>query len=156
MSEMDRIRDQLKRGFEGEAWHGPSVRETLADVDARVAATRPLAEAHTIWELVRHLTTWEAAVATRVRGGKLDVTPELDWPPVRDTSEEAWAAALAALESGHAALAREMEGVPDSRLDEPIGPRTSLYTLLHGIVQHDLYHAGQIALLKKAVAPGRE
>jgi uncharacterized damage-inducible protein DinB len=155
MSEVDRIQDQLTRAFEGEAWHGPSVREVLEGVDARMASSRPLAEAHSIWELVLHITTWEAVVASRLRGQPLQVTPELDWPKITETSESAWALCLAALESGHAALVRDVMSVDAARLDEPIGPnKPSLYVLLHGIVQHDLYHAGQIALLKKAVTPG--
>ena len=110
MNEMDRILDQLKRAFEGDAWHGPSMRDALDGVDAPMAAMRPLAKAHSVWEIVLHITTWEAVVASRLRGKPLEVTPELDWP--------------------------------------------SFYVLLHGIVQHDLYHAGQIALLKKAVTSG--
>ena len=149
--ESERIQEQLKFAFEGEAWHGPSVLEVLANVDARTAAARPLPDAHSIWELVLHMATWEAVVTARLRGGKLEVTPEIDWPPVTDTSEASWQAARAALVSGHEALRAGLEGLDDSRLSEQIGPRT-LYHLLHGVIQHDLYHAGQIAVLKKARA----
>ena len=155
MNEMDRILDQLKRAFEGDAWHGPSMREVLDGVDAPMAAMRPLAKAHSVWEIVLHITTWEAVVASRLRGKPLEVTPELDWPAVPEASEAAWVRCLAALESGHEALVRDMKGVEVARLDEPLGPdKPSFYVLLHGIVQHDLYHAGQIALLKKAVTSG--
>lgn len=150
MNEIERIEDQLQRAFEGNAWHGPSVREVLADVTPEQAAARPIPAAHSIWEIVLHMRFWEAAVEARARGSKLEVTPERDWPRVTDSSVEAWRASLQALERGHRRLRSTIGRLDASQLAEQIGPRTTLYGLLHGIVQHDLYHAGQIAVLKKA------
>ena len=64
MSEIERMLDQLKRAFEGEAWHGPSVKEAIAGVTAAQAHARPLANAHSIWELVQHIAVWEAVRET--------------------------------------------------------------------------------------------
>jgi uncharacterized damage-inducible protein DinB len=151
MTELERIHDQLKRAFEGDAWHGPSVREILAGITATQAAKRPIAGAHTIWEIVLHMTTWEDAVRRRALGEKVNVTPEQDWPGVTDSSESAWKAAIAGLEKGHAELRRTIGSLAESRLTEPLVPGgNNGYIQLHGIVQHDLYHAGQIALLKKS------
>ena len=150
MNEIDRIQDQLRRAFEGEAWHGPAVKEVLAGIDARVAAARPIAQAHSIWEITHHIAAWEGIVAARVRGTKVEVTTEVDWPPVGETSEAAWQRSLASLESGHAALADAIGLLEESRLSETIGPKRSLYGLLHGVIQHYLYHAGQIAIFRKA------
>ncbi|MGE5176630.1 MAG: DinB family protein [Hyphomicrobiales bacterium] len=150
MSEAARIADQHRRAYDGEAWHGPAVFEVLADVDAARAAARPVAGAHTIWELVLHVRTWEDAVHQRLRGRAAKVTPEEDWPPVRETTPAAWKRALAALRETHDALNRDIEAVSDDRLDEAVpGAKTTIYQLLHGVVQHALYHAGQMALLKK-------
>ena len=151
MTEVARIADQLERAWEGPAWHGPSVREVLKDVTAERAAARPLADAHSIWEIVLHLRTWEDAVCRRAGGEPVrQPTAEEDWPPVRATDRAAWDAALAELEQGHERLMRAIERLDDASLFAPVPePRTRLYVLLHGIVQHDLYHAGQIALLRR-------
>ena len=151
MNEIDRIQDQLRRAFEGDAWHGPSVREVLDGVDAARAAARPIPDGHSIWELTLHLITWEAVVASRIRGATVDVADAMDWPAVGNPTESAWRAAREALESGHRDLVAAIAEVSPSRLDEKVGTRT-MYLLMHGIVQHDLYHAGQIALLRKARA----
>jgi len=154
MTEIERILDQLKRAYEGGAWHGPSVRETLAGVTAAQAHARPLANAHSIWELVQHIAVWEDVGRRRLEGDRAQIaisSPD-DWPPADDTSEAAWERAKAALDRGHEALREAITRVPESRLDEPIFEGMStVYVTLHGVIQHDLYHAGQMAMLKKAV-----
>ncbi len=151
MTEVQRIEDQLKKSFEGESWHGPAVREALAGVGAAQAARRPIASAHTIWEIALHMAAWKHIVTRRLSGEPMtDVAPEVDWPPVRDTGEAAWQAALHRLEQDHAALRQALVRVRDDQLDQPPAEGTSTrYILLHGVIQHDLYHAGQIAVLKK-------
>ena len=154
MTEIERILDQLRRAFEGNAWHGPSVREALAGVTAAQAQARPLANAHSIWELVHHIAVWEGAGRRRLEGDRapIDISSPEDWPRADDTSEAAWEKAKAALDRGHAALVAAIACVPESRLDEPIFEGMStVYVTLHGVIHHDLYHAGQIAMLKKVL-----
>src|ERR1051325_10577461 len=89
MTEIERILDQLKRAYEGNAWHGPSVKEVLHGVTAGQAHAQPLANGHTIYELVRHIAVWEDVGRRRLQGDPADVeisSPE-DWPPPDDTSE---------------------------------------------------------------------
>ena len=152
MSEIQRIVDQLQRAFEGNAWHGPSVTEVLAGVTAHGAAAKPVAAAHGIWELVHHIAAWEAIVRRRIEGEVIvEVADEEDWPRVDDTSEAAWRVSLDELERGHELLRDAIVGMKESRLEETVpGKDHSFYVLVHGVVQHDLYHAGQIALLKRA------
>ncbi|MDA2913007.1 DinB family protein [Acidobacteriia bacterium AH_259_A11_L15] len=154
MKEVERIADQLRRAFEGDAWHGPAVLEVLAGVPGAQAARRPLAQGHSIWEIVEHIAVWESVVRRRIQGEKIgDLPPEQDWPPVRDTREAAWRETLNKLRRGHQELRQVVAGFPDDRLPETVpGKDYSFYGMLHGVVQHDLYHAGQIVLLKKAVA----
>jgi uncharacterized damage-inducible protein DinB len=155
-SEVKRIQEQLKRGFEGEAWHGPSVLQLLAGVNAVDAAARPIAGAHSIWELVLHIAAWDKAVAGRLGGDRGELSDEEDWPPVNDTSEAAWQEALEKLKGNHRELHDAIGGIDEARLDEPIVERmSSTYINLHGVIQHDLYHAGQIAILKKALTSDR-
>ncbi|MBI5708989.1 MAG: DinB family protein [Candidatus Eisenbacteria bacterium] len=150
MSECERIHDQLERAFAGNAWHGPALTEVLDGVDAARAVRRPLAHAHTIWEIVLHVAAWEAAALRRLSGEEAKLTDAEDWPAVGGSGEPAWRAALAALERGNRALRAAVLALPDARLEEPApGASYSLYVLLHGVVQHDLHHAGQIALLKQ-------
>lgn len=154
MTEVERILDQLKRAYEGNAWHGPSVREALNGVTAEQARTRALPTAHTIWELVHHIAVWENVGRRRLEGDRAEInisSPE-DWPPADDMSEAAWEQAKRALDRGHEALRKAIAGLDESRLDEPILEGLStVYVTLHGVIQHDLYHAGQIAMLKKGL-----
>jgi uncharacterized damage-inducible protein DinB len=155
MSEVDRIADQLKRAYSGEAWHGSSLTELLQDVDAARAAARPIPGAHSIWEIVLHIAAWDTAVRQRLAGQRAEIyKTELDWPHVADTSETAWQAARATLAHAHDELRAAIIELDDARLDEPIlEDMPSMYGTLHGVIQHDLYHAGQISLLLKATAP---
>jgi len=153
MSEAARIADQLRRAFDGEAWHGDSVFEILAGVTAAQAAARPIKSAHTIWELVLHVAAWDGAVLRRMGGVAVTLTDAENFPAVKDASDAAWREALAQVRRIHEDLVKTVAALPDSRLDEVVpgkeGAHYTFYYMLHGVVQHELYHAGQIALLKK-------
>lgn len=150
MKETERIREQLQRAFAGGAWHGPSVLEILENVTASQADARPIAGAHSIWELVLHIRAWDEACRRRLLGDRAELPDEEDWPPVGETRDEDWAKTLAALREAHQNLIEAIAAVDEARLDEPIlEGMSSVYTTLHGAVQHNLYHAGQIAILKK-------
>jgi uncharacterized damage-inducible protein DinB len=153
MSEAARIADQLRRSFSGDAWHGDSVFEILEDVTAAHAAARPIKNAHSIWELVLHMAAWDGAVLRRLGGAAVELSDAQNFPAVTDASEAAWRAALAEVRRAHEALVAAASVLPDSRLDQIVpgkkGAHYTFYYMLHGVVQHELYHAGQIALLKK-------
>jgi uncharacterized damage-inducible protein DinB len=151
VSEIKRIQSQLRRAYEGPAWHGPSIKELLSDVNAEKAAARPVAGAHSIWELVLHISAWEDGARRRLSGDRAELSTEEDWPPVKDTDDAAWRKTLEALETSNRRLREALDTVDEARLNEPIlEGMSSVYATLHGVVQHGLYHAGQIALLKKA------
>lgn len=155
-TEVERIRDQFRRAFEGDAWHGPSVLQLLNDITAQQAAAHPIPGAHSIWELTLHIAAWERACKRRLEGDPAQLTDVEDWPPVTDTSEPAWETTKQYLIENHRELLNAIATVDESRLNEPIirdrnTTYASVYRTLHGGVQHDLYHAGQIAMLKKAM-----
>jgi len=156
MREIDRIVDQMDRAFSGDAWHGPSLMGLLDDLSAEDASKHVVYGAHSIWELVHHMGAWNSIAQHRLQGETVEVTAERDWPPVWEVSEAAWKRALENLAESHARLRSVVAGLRDEQLDlvdqKTSGPDTSRYVVLHGIVQHDLYHAGQIAVLKKALA----
>ena len=153
MTETHRINSQLKRAYQGEAWHGPSLCELLDGVTAEQAAARPIAGAHSIWELVNHIIAWEQIAKRRLEGDPVKNPPdEMNFPPVTNTSESAWQKTLEQLAASNQSLREAVKQIEDSRLDELVPEADySNYFMLHGVIQHDLYHAGQIALLKKAV-----
>lgn len=156
MSETARIADQFRRAFDGEAWHGPSVMALLKGVTAEQAAARPIPGAHTIWELTQHIRAWEGACLRRLNGDPAQLPDSEDWSDVNDFSEASWEKTKQSLVQTHQQLLQALASLDDSRLDQPIinDPQinsSTVYVTLHGGVQHDLYHAGQIAMLKKAL-----
>lgn len=154
MGEIQRIVDQLKRAQDGPAWHGPSVREVLEGVTAKQAVQKPIPGAHSVWEIVLHVAVWEGVVRQRLTGERTgDDSDVPDWPVVGETTEAAWRGVLDDLARGHQRLRETIAAQPESKLSETVpGKKNSFYGDLHGIIQHDLYHAGQIPLLKKACA----
>jgi uncharacterized damage-inducible protein DinB len=152
VSETQRLSEQVERAYAGDAWHGPSVREALDGVTAQLAMARPIADAHSIWEIVAHLAAWNTAIVRRLGGERLDTPDEGDWPAVRDTSEAGWKEALAWLERGYAELKDAVGKLQPTRWEDAGEWRFSPYVMIVGTLQHYAYHAGQIALLKKAAA----
>ncbi len=152
MQQIELIADQLQRSYSGEAWHGPSVTELLSGVSAEQALAKPLAGAHNIWELVMHIGVWMSVARRRLAGDTVEPTPQQDWPPVDGGSPAAWQQTLAALEHEHAQLQAAVRSLSEASLDSQTpGKKHSQAFLLHGVIQHNLYHAGQIAMLKKAM-----
>lgn len=150
-SEAARIADQLRRAFDGGAWHGPAVMELLEDVDAAAAAAKPLPGVHSIWELVLHVAVWDGAALHRLKGEKWQPTGDANFPPVRKVSAAAWRKAVAETKRTHDTLVKTVAALPDTHLADRVpGKRYDFHHMLHGIAQHELYHAGQIAILKKA------
>ncbi|HXQ74437.1 MAG TPA: DinB family protein, partial [Pyrinomonadaceae bacterium] len=117
---------------------------------------RPIPGAHTIWELTQHIRAWEGACLRRLNGDPAQLPDSEDWVALNDFSEASWEQTKQGLIDTHNQLLEKISSLDDSRLDQPIMdhpeiPFSSTYVTLHGGVQHDLYHAGQIAILKKAL-----
>ena len=150
--------DQFGRLRSGDPWYGPPIAEVLKGITARQAASRPISRAHSIWEIVLHMTAWVNEVRRRLETGIWRMPVEGDWPEVPAATGKAWAQAVSALLSAHDELIRLLQAIEETRLDEtlgrernaPLGTGVSYGATLHGLLQHDAYHLGQIALLKKA------
>jgi DinB superfamily len=134
MTEIDRIRDQIERALDGDPWCGPSLMSVLEGVTTDQAARRLPGLSHSIWQVVLHVSAWQEAVARRVAGEPVSMPEEGEWPAVDDSGDPAWQGAL--------------QRLGDSR-DPAMGSGMTAYANLHGIAQHAMYHAGQIAILKK-------
>jgi uncharacterized damage-inducible protein DinB len=154
MKEVNRLEEQLKRTLEGEAWHGPSILESLADVSAAKAASHPIAGAHSIWELVLHITSDYDLVLRRLAGDGRQLTADEGWPACPASTDENWQQTVQELKLMNNKLRQAVREFPHELLDEPLVPEVpyTAYTQFIGVTQHNLYHAGQIALLKRALA----
>ena len=142
--------DQLRTTFSGDSWHGPSVMKTLEGVDADQAASRPLEERHTIWELVDHMTFWLEEVNKALKNKEV-LRPEkvMDWPRM-GSGERQWRESVERLGAAVNMLLDELASWNTKDLEKTVGGADYNYRqMLHGAVHHNLYHAGQIAVLKR-------
>jgi uncharacterized damage-inducible protein DinB len=150
MTEIQTIIDEMKNIHDGDAWHGPSLKEILSGVTAEQAVAKPLANAHSIWELALHISAWEGVFMRRLAGLQMDEPEEGDFPAVTEASEEAWRRTLTRFDEMHRRLIEAVSTLTDGRLRETVvGKDYTVEYLLRGLMRHHVYHAGQIALLKK-------
>ncbi len=156
MSETTRIAQLLKHSYDGQPWYGTPLRKLLGDVTAERAAAQPIAGAHSIWQEVRHVIGWRQFACRLLSGDEAaELTDAENWPiPAEsDSGPAAWQQALDALAQTQDELQGAIARLTDEQLREKArGKPYNMYVLLHGILQHDAYHAGQIALLRNAGA----
>ena len=146
-----KIANRIERTVTGPMWHGPALYDLLDGVPQQRAAAHPLAGAHSIWEIVCHVTAWAEIARRRAGGEKVEPTPAEDWPPVQDEGGDGWAHAVERLAVAHSELAALTRTLDDQQLDALTpGQEYSVAIMLNGVVEHGTYHGGQIALLKKA------
>ncbi|MHB1298052.1 MAG: DinB family protein [Gemmatimonadaceae bacterium] len=153
---------ELASAATGEPWHGPSRATVLAGITASQAARQPGHGVHSIWEIVLHMRSWTREVMRRTLGGSPAEPEDGDWPaaPPLPTDAE-WERALSSLEASHAELLETIRTLPTERFEEVVGsgddPARKGITrraMLLSLAQHDIYHTGQVALLKRIVADG--
>ena len=160
---LEPLLDQLRRTHAGDPWYGSPRTKFLAGLTAAEAVSRPVAGAHSVWELVLHMTAWTNEVRRRVAGGAPAEPAEGDWPPVREATEAGWSEALAGLDRAHAALIESATRLtPDAlgrrvgELGKPaLGTGVTVEGMLVGLAQHDAYHTGQLAVLRGAIETER-
>ena len=144
--------DEIRRALRGPAWHGSSLRELLGAISPEEAIQRPIPTAHNIWELVLHITSWSNIVHRRLSGGQVEPYKGEDWPVPVEMSAAQWEADREALSESHERLTEVVAGLSDDEMMAK-APKSSnsVAVMLHGVAQHDAYHGGQIALLRKIV-----
>jgi hypothetical protein len=141
----------LEEGYSRKTWHGPNLRQSLKGVSARQAAWRPAPGRHNIWELALHAAYWKYAVRRRIQGGKrgsfiLKGSNFFARPEKGKATEAAWRSDLLLLEREHLALEAAIRRVVKT-------PRAKkLLPALYGVAFHDIYHAGQIRLLRRLMS----
>src|SRR5579859_4967433 len=136
--------DQLKRAHKGEAWHGDSLTQILKGISATQAAAKPFHGAHSIWELVNHIEAWNRLIEKRIRTRTLEkMSARLDWPPLpKAKTASAWKQSLAKMHRSIHSLYVYAGKMNDEIYDRRVtGKNYNVEFMLHGVVQHNLYHA---------------
>ena len=153
MDEVKFLRDQFKTTFSGDSWHGPNLLRTLDGVDVEQAKARPLGERHTIWELVDHMTFWLEEVLKAMKDKEIPRPDKVvDWPSMGGSAEQ-WSQSVKRLEAAVNMLVDELATWSSEDLEQRVGGADySFRQMLHGAVHHNLYHAGQIAIMRKKAA----
>jgi uncharacterized damage-inducible protein DinB len=155
-NEAAKLSNHIKRTVTGPMWHGTALDALVKNVTHEQASARPIAGAHTIWEIILHVTAWAEIARARLRGERTaDATDAEDWPPVGEAGAAEWQAALDLLREGYRALATDVRRLDnDAAIDAKVpGLDYTVSNLLHGVIEHGTYHGGQIALLKRAGQP---
>jgi uncharacterized damage-inducible protein DinB len=158
VSEIERIIELLRSAYNGDAWYGSSLKSILSDITADQAFTKTIKQSHSIAEILLHITAWQGAVRKRLEESYVELPDEGDWPEISDDSESSWQAILAKLDQSHFHLENAIAKLNDEMLSIPLGSErvretgsgVSIYITLHGIIQHLVYHSGQISLIKRA------
>ena len=150
MSDVERILKHYDGVLNGNAWHGDPVWQILDGISAQQAAARPLPSVHTIWEIVMHMIFWEDVVTQRLAGKRAGLVEELNFPAMPAVTEDNWHKTLDDFRASNENLRESLAKLDPARLNEltAAGKRT-YYGEAHGIIEHHVYHLGQIALLKK-------
>lgn len=158
MNEIRLIVEVLKQTFEGVAWHGPSFMYVLKGVDKVQASERLIDSRHTIWEMVNHCSYWMEAVTKALQSEKMpDIRSTEDWPKMGKTDED-WTKAQDRLRKAYEELGESIKDLNETRLTQKVhgsfkgrSYTTTFRKMLHGISDHNTYHAGQVAILKKSI-----
>ncbi|MBX2964200.1 MAG: DinB family protein [Cyclobacteriaceae bacterium] len=145
MQEIKNLSNLIQRVYDGKAWHGPSVKDVLKDIDA-TTCRKKVGDSHSIVQLVQHMVSWRTFVTNRLLGNTtFELSDDQNFPPETD-----WPTALQQLEESQVALLNAIETISSEKLWEEVANRKyDFFVLLHGIIHHDIYHIGQIQLIKK-------
>ena len=148
---------EIHRSIFGDPWHGTATKEILNGISVEYAFRRPITSGHNIIELTLHLDAWTEEVLSRFTGNPAKEPAMGDWPPPQEQTEEYWLAVKQKLFSDTNKLIETVKSFPENKLDEILGEERNITLgtgfsfegLIIGLVQHNAYHSGQIALLKK-------
>ena len=150
MTDIERLLDQYDRVMHGNAWHGDPIWQILDGISPECAAAQTVANTHSIWEILMHMTFWEEVSSQRLAGERAVEDEALNFPAMPEPTESNWQKTREQFRASNQKLREALAKLDPARLDtlSAAGKRT-FYDEAHGVIQHNIYHAGQIALLKK-------
>lgn len=138
--------------YDGKPWYGPSLLTVLQGLDAEAAYWKPRPGAHSIIELLHHVLCWRRHLVQRLSGNlgfSVELSSPEDWTAHEAVSEKQWEEMVKELEGNQQEIARLLNGKQDAFLEEDSGKGGITFReRLEGTIQHDLYHLGQMAMLK--------
>ncbi len=152
MNEVEQIANQIDFTYQNGFWGGGSIRELFRSIETSDAASYPISNVHSIWEIALHLSVWNTIFRSRIVKEDVKFHYDTDWPIPDATAEDNWEKALYDLDnsSKELVIAVRKVNVEDLNLLVP-EKKFTFYEMLNGIPQHDQYHAGQVMILKKAI-----
>jgi hypothetical protein len=157
--EIQLLLDIIDQAYDHMAWHGTNLRGSIRGLDAEQAAWRPAPDRHNIWEVVVHAAYWKYIVRRRLlheKRGSFSLKGSNWFARPADSPHPAWQEDIALLEATHRSLREAVASFPAKKLTaKPPNSKMSNIRMIYGIASHDLYHAGQIQLLKRFL-PSRE
>jgi uncharacterized damage-inducible protein DinB len=159
MSLRQTLSTRLDDIWNGAPWYGDPSTRILAGISATDAARQLAPGTHTIWQIVLHMTAWTEAVSARVRGAGAKAPERGDWPKVESTSPDAWVTALADLATARKELLAEIDATHEEDIQIHVKNHSPPFSdtgisragTVMGLIEHDVYHLGQVALLKRAL-----
>jgi uncharacterized damage-inducible protein DinB len=155
------IIDALRKAHSGDPWYGPSTESLIASLSASDAADHPIEGGHSIWEIVLHMIAWQNEVVRRLRGSAATWPEEGDWQEITDASDASWeqvktllSGSTSRLEEQLASSVIDYDALVGTARSRELATGVTIGETVLGVLQHNAYHTGQIALLKRAIASG--
>ena len=153
MEEKQRVSKLFSDLYDGNAWIDVTIVRTLKNINSGQAFSRPVAKLNSIWEIVNHLISWRETVLKRMQGEIVEEPKNNYFEPVKNNSEDAWSVTLKRMEESQQLWLEFLSKFNNQDLGKfYVQSKYTYYDLIHGILQHDAYHLGQIVLLKKLVS----
>lgn len=153
---MNHLLHAIDTAYSRRSWHGPNLRGSLRGIDPETAVFRAAPERKNIWEIMLHAAYWKYVVRRRLLGEKRGSFPlkGSNWFARPDLNgERTWKTDLDLLDSVHRSLRDAIAGIDPGLIEKkPCGSQVTNLDLILGVAAHDVYHAGQIQLLKRMAA----
>ena len=155
MAWLNEVISQLDVVYNGSPWYGRPVREILHRINPQKAGQRPQEGGHSIFELAEHMLSWRNYLLEKLRGNHtftIEVNDQRDWKPPQPVSENDWQSLLYAFDENQSNLLSKLRNAKENELGGMVpGKNYKFRPLIEGIVQHDIYHAGQLVTTAKSL-----
>ena len=156
---IEKLIKELDKSVNGDPWYGASLKSILQDVTYKQAVTRHNPNIHSIAEIALHIYAWIEEVSSRLKGNEPKDPERGDWPEVDNLNETGWKKIIGDIFSAHETLLEQVKNFPFEKFEERVGTERikelgtgfTYREMLVGLMEHNIYHGGQIGLLKKLV-----
>lgn len=152
MTQQAQLQKLLDDLYNGSPWIDVNFTDTLNEITAKEAATKPFPHFNSIWEIVNHVISWRETLLKRIQGEEIESPEDNYFSYIPDRTESAWEKTKEHFKASQQQWTKALKKMKKKDLDEmDIAGKYSVFDLVNGIIQHDAYHLGQIRLLRKMV-----